>query len=409
MVRRLFSLESSGISQYIAQLIEDAGMVARLAAVFATVSSPTDAIGSIRFLQMLVLADGEDVRPRNAKEAAEREDRRWARMEALVSLLPPFFEQYGEFSAGAIDRGDVSLLAAVSSLRWALIIAMGRLSDHSDRNAGRFSQSRLQWLFALLQSIEALRMPAISVDDHDDMDALFASPSDARIELAYRNAFTLLDGASRCGWRDGWKDADSGYLPKNTPSMWEWPRALRAAPPTPKPAATQPLRDLFNQELVKASLEVGPGLAVHDGRSLDTLAMSALHDLASFADIRAPLPSGPPVPLSPPASTSLMGALLPPATPSASGYEPAPEHTYELTPAPELSLTSEPVPEAGSDSGSPTGPTESEAYYRNSHDVSSQLSHSSSAKDESGPLLNASREKEWEGQDRAHMRAHASG
>ncbi|VDB96477.1 unnamed protein product [Peniophora sp. CBMAI 1063] len=419
MVRRLFSMKSSGISQYIGHLLEDAGMVSRLTAVFSSVGSPTDAVGSIRFLQMLVLADGEGVRPRNDKEAAEREDRRWARLDALISLLPPFFVRYGELSASATDQGDVSLLAAVSGLRWALIIAMGKMSGypHPDESPGHFAQSRLQWLFKLLQSIAALRMPVVSANDHEDLSTLFDSQGDPRVELAYRNAFTLLDGASRCGWRDGWQETDPTYLPKNTPHMWEWRRALDVATPTHKPAAMKPLRDLLNQELVKASLGTGPGLAALGGASLDALAIGALADLKSIVDVGAPLPLSPtpaPAPSSAPVSTS----ALPPGNAGTPDHEPASEPAPELSPAPELlpapelSFMSEPATEA-ENQGSPVGETASEVCFCNSNGVSSQHSDSSSsdgARDEAGPLLSnaASREKEWERRGSAQTRVQAS-
>ncbi|VDB90284.1 unnamed protein product [Peniophora sp. CBMAI 1063] len=274
-------------------LREHRAMMSRLAAVFNHIQSPlescSDAVGSICFLQMLLLADNANRPVKGNDDVAKREDARWSQLRVVVRLLPAFFEEVGKLNDDAMSRRDISVLAACSSLRWAAIVSMGKIEGypHTPRGSGALARRRLQLLLKMLQRVKGLHLLKVAARNYDDLDELFAEPSDPRCELASRNALTLLDGARRCGWPEGWAQPDKRYLPKDTPCMWEWRRLFWKSNPGPKPAASRCLRAIFNQELVNLSVSRGPGLAVLHGARLDAQALGALLDLASIVDLQA--------------------------------------------------------------------------------------------------------------------------
>ncbi|VDB96072.1 unnamed protein product [Peniophora sp. CBMAI 1063] len=90
MARRLFDMEREGIAEYIAQLREHRSMVARLVSAFNRVDSPQDAIGSVRLLQMLLLADDPARVTSSHDEVAKREDARWKQLRARLNAACSF-------------------------------------------------------------------------------------------------------------------------------------------------------------------------------------------------------------------------------------------------------------------------------------------------------------------------------
>ncbi|VDC04636.1 unnamed protein product [Peniophora sp. CBMAI 1063] len=297
MSRNLLDMTRGGISSYISSLLEHEGIMSKLSAVFRHIDSPLDAIGAIRFLQMLLLAINELDQLNSIEAVASNEDSRWAHLDAVVGLLPAFFDRYGELNDEALAQSDVTLLAASASLRWTLVLAMGRVQacDGTSGAPGCFAQSRLQLVMKMLQRVPSLRLCAVTARDKDDIDDLFNPreldpPTDHRVHwararyvLAYRNAFTLLEGARRCHWNDGWQHPDTRYLPKDTRCMWDW-GVLVVPNREPKPAPSAALHAVLSDGFVQSSLAVGPGLAIHDGSQLDTIATSALRKLEGIVD-----------------------------------------------------------------------------------------------------------------------------
>ncbi|VDC06050.1 unnamed protein product [Peniophora sp. CBMAI 1063] len=204
--------------------------------------------------------------------------------------MPSFFEKVGRLSDEALNRGDISVLAACSSLRWAIIIAMGKTDGHAlmPGEPGFVASRRLGLLLKICQRVPGLRLLEVSLRDHTDLDAFLEDPdNDPRLELSSRNALTLLHAAHRCGWPDGWQQPDATYLPKGTPSMWDWHKSFGGKRSGPRDAGSQYLRDLFNDDLVKLSMQAGPGLTVTHNAHLDPLVLTALRDLALVADPQA--------------------------------------------------------------------------------------------------------------------------
>ncbi|VDC01271.1 unnamed protein product, partial [Peniophora sp. CBMAI 1063] len=277
--RCLLSMEQDGVSDFFVNLRNSKAIMIKLARVFDRVNSVDAAVGSIRFLQMLVSAENS---ADNLSQSHTNQDARWKYMPFIVSVFPSFAEQVGERGAEALLKGDTTLHTAVASLRWTLIGELGQIQgcpctpDH----AGFQARLNVHSLLTALDAVSNLRLLKASVDDHEDIGSLLQDcSSDPRPELAYRNALTLLDAVHRCNWRAGdWERPDARYMPRGRLGMWEWRKLFEVQA---RGVASECMTSLFDAECVKATADAKPGSAILGTLGLGTVAGQALRDLRS--------------------------------------------------------------------------------------------------------------------------------
>ncbi|VDC04628.1 unnamed protein product [Peniophora sp. CBMAI 1063] len=288
----MLTLEDHNTSNYFVNIRNNQQILAKLSVILHNIKSQEDAIGSLRFLQMLLLADNFTD---NQSQTETNQDFRWEYMTHMLEAFPLFAQRLGEMNIEALCRQDLAVHAAVASFRWALIAALGRIEGHpcTPDQSGFVARKNIQFLFSVLDSVESIRLHTVLVDDHEDLNSLFEDATiDPRRELGSRNALTLLEAVKHCQWRQsiGWEQPDSGYLPKGMPGLWKWseqylPKGVRTIS-----SASKHLRDLFEQEHVQESMRAAAiGRQVEEGQGIPPAAVNALRNLAAIGDFSVPL------------------------------------------------------------------------------------------------------------------------
>lgn len=271
---RVLNMENEGVPKFVANLRNNRKIMTKLAILLQRVDSVPAAVGSIRFFQMLLLADS----PVDTL-TQDDEDWRWPHMDAFLRAYPAFVEQLRERNEEALREECLDVVVAVCSLRWVFILLLWRIRGNSRASlgVGSIAMAKLQYLFSTLDSVANLRMCNVS-SDHRGIEELFVT-HDPRLELelASRNALTLLEGAYRCRWRGDWQKPDSPYLPKGSPGLWDWRKVFGPNGPGPKPAASNSLLVLLKD----GHFDTFEGGFGH-------FAISALRDLASIVEFQVP-------------------------------------------------------------------------------------------------------------------------
>lgn len=266
----VLNMENEGVPKFVANLRCNKKVMTKLAVLFHRVDSVPAAVGSIRFFQMLLLAD-------NPADTLTQDDEnwRWVYMDAFLRAYPAFVEQLGERNAEALRHECLDVVVAVCSLRWVFTLLLWRI--RGSNRGGSIAMAKLQYLFSTLDSVANLRMCPVS-SDHRGVAELFDS-QDPRLELelASRNALTLLIGAYRCHWHGDWQRPDSRYLPKGSPTLWDWRRLFGPNGPGPKPAASSCLLRLLRDGRFNTS-----------AGGHDPVTINALGDLASIVEFQVP-------------------------------------------------------------------------------------------------------------------------
>ncbi|VDB96560.1 unnamed protein product [Peniophora sp. CBMAI 1063] len=286
MTRCLISMEQQGVSDFFAYLRNDRDIMANIAAVLDSVVTVPAAIGAVRFLQMLVSAEGSTERD---SRRFTNGDWRWENMDAIFDVLSAFIKRVGALNAEALRQGDLTLHTAISSFRSSLIVAWGDIvgNPRTPEDLGFLARSKIRWLLTELHDTDGLRMCKVSSSDHDDLNVLFDSSVDPRLELAARSTLTYLKGVQECGWPPGWHKPDEPYLPKGYPEMWAWRRMFAPKHLWQPPPASDCLRELLDQEYAKLSAHACPSADI-TSMPLDAVALNVLNDLSSIVDCRAP-------------------------------------------------------------------------------------------------------------------------
>ncbi|VDC03019.1 unnamed protein product [Peniophora sp. CBMAI 1063] len=285
--RRLLCLRYQGVANFFVGLRNSSIVMTQLVGLFCDVDSVLAALGSIRFLQMLLSAE---TYADNQSQTHTNQDFRWVYMGPILEVFPSFARRLGELNAEALRQQDVALHAAIASFRWTLIQALGSIQGHpcAPDQPGFVARTNIRFMFAALNAVETLRLHTVLSNDHEDLEDLFLDKSnDPRFELGSRTALTLLEGVKLCDWRPSvdWEKPESNYLRRGTPGMWEWRRLYDPKGVGPKPFASTSLRDLFSQESVQVSMRaMALGSTLPDGRGISLAAINALRDLASIAD-----------------------------------------------------------------------------------------------------------------------------
>ncbi|VDB96563.1 unnamed protein product [Peniophora sp. CBMAI 1063] len=285
MSRCLLDLSRPGVAEIFVGLRSNRAAMMDLAPVLTRIDSVPSAVGAIRLLHALFIADAS-VEPHSRPEGYD--DSRWELADAIMSALPAAIQRVEAQNNAALQAGDPTLHMALASLRWALIRVWGDIEGNPDPGEpGYLARSRLQLLFKLLHgSSEGLRLCSMSVDDDSgDLTSLFESTPDPRLNLATRNVLTLLRGLQRCKWRGNWLQPDSSFLPASAPSIWEWRQLPFAHLPLPRSSASNCFRELLIQE--KVAISHNPIHTVSNLSQLHPKILNALDDLSYVVDLHA--------------------------------------------------------------------------------------------------------------------------
>ncbi|VDC03417.1 unnamed protein product [Peniophora sp. CBMAI 1063] len=294
--RCLLNMEHKGVSDFFVNIRNDKVTMVRVARAFDRIDSVRAAVGSIRLIQMLLIAENS---ADNLSQIHSNQDIRWRHMAAIVSVFPKFAEQVGMRNAEALLEQDTTIVTAVASLRWTLIEALGQVQGNpcAPDHPGFQARRNLQSLLAALDTVGGLHLLKVSSNDHENIDVLLQDHSEgSRIELASRNAFTLLAAVSDCNWRPGdWKRPDTGYIPAGRPGMWEWRRQFSLDSTTVGKEPSERLSTFLRQECVITSVRARTGSAALGTLGLDPVAHDALRDLSSIVilDDATTAPSAP--------------------------------------------------------------------------------------------------------------------
>ncbi|VDB94136.1 unnamed protein product [Peniophora sp. CBMAI 1063] len=287
--RRWLNLELDGVSDFLVNIRANrASMRSVTEALQHEVNSVHAAEGSIRLLQLLVLAD---TAVDNLTQAHSNQDERWKYFRMIIGVLPAFAACVGELNTDALDRRDISLHTAIASFRWALIVAMGHIERRDGDPAGTKARDIIRTIFVELAAVEGLKLQRVSSEDHESLDELFGDARDprleqaARLELAARNAFTLLVGVGQCNWERGvWQKPDARYIPEGGLGMWDWHHLL-VETELRRRSASDELQEFLTQEHVRDLVRAGSDPILFATLKLDPIAVDAVRNLAKVVDI----------------------------------------------------------------------------------------------------------------------------
>ena len=125
-------------------------------------------------------------------------------MEPVTKVFNDFIARVATVNRQALSEGDVSVIAALSSFRWLLLLLGDRIPDEA--RADSFARRRLERLQnALEDADDSLRL--LPLFSHDtEAGPLMVSSGEHRLQWKARNAFTLL--AFRSGGRAHTKHRD---------------------------------------------------------------------------------------------------------------------------------------------------------------------------------------------------------
>lgn len=283
----LLDLNSNSFYGVFVDLRNNPYAIAQIAAALGDVRSTFAAVGSVKVLQALLQAE---TMYDNISQSASDEDARWEMLGPIINAMDGFVERLDEANKAALARGDARIVDALSKFRWTLLQLWDRIPVHP--RATSYARDQLQHMLSALDRLDnSIRLLPVSSSD-GAADGLTASNEDRRVELASRNAFTLLAAVHRTGWKGYWESSDVHLIdaqPK--PSIWHWrevyPHAVQRRRRRP---ASHAFRDFLLEVDERLSDWMRPGSELADPANiaLHPIALRVLHDLASTVDLTIP-------------------------------------------------------------------------------------------------------------------------
>ncbi|VDB95460.1 unnamed protein product [Peniophora sp. CBMAI 1063] len=276
LARAKLDINRDGVSDILVNLRNTRAAMENLVVAFRDVDTVYAAEGSVRLLQMLLSADN----PADLlTQARSNQDARWRHMAPILETFPAFAQRVGRQCAQALRQQDSTLHAAVASLRWTLIFSLGNIQGrpYEPEHPGFTAWNNIRSLLTSLSAVDGLRMCKVSSGDHENLDDLFGNLwVDPRLELASRNALSLLMAVDSCGWSPGaWQKPDETYVPTGSPGMWDWRRALPSR--NERSDMAQDYIDVRDELWKAAAPSAGP-----DASNVASCALRALHDLETI-------------------------------------------------------------------------------------------------------------------------------
>ena len=218
---RLLNADGGGLGLLLVGLRANESDMAKIASSLSSVGSVYAAKGSVRLIQALLLATTRDDQH---LEGATNQDWRWEHAQDLIRAFPCWATRVGQFNEQALRDGDASVLVAVSSLRWCMILLLMRIEvDGFTPSDARTTLHRL--LSQLDNAHSSLELQSLSCDNPGGtVDGVSIVGDGACLGLAARNVFTLLLGVEACGWQGDWRDPDVPYINRKVDaSIWSCP------------------------------------------------------------------------------------------------------------------------------------------------------------------------------------------
>ncbi|VDB83382.1 unnamed protein product [Peniophora sp. CBMAI 1063] len=279
--RCLLNLELEGVCDFFIHMRSDRKSMKSVAKACAPdVESIRAAEGIIRLLQMIISAENV---PDSLIQARTNQAARWRYMSPIVSSFPLLAARVGELSQQALKQNDVSLHVAVASLRWTLIVAMSRVETLPNTPPSN-AMACIRALLNALDDAEGLRLERLTSSDHNMQELLHPGSPDPRVEIASRNAFTLLLAIRQCRWKSNiWHKPDAHYIPKDWPGMWDWSKFLPETDGTNAPSTT--LTEFLKRDRLGELLSEGSETSAAGLPRLDPVALIALRDVAKLTSI----------------------------------------------------------------------------------------------------------------------------
>ncbi|VDB98836.1 unnamed protein product [Peniophora sp. CBMAI 1063] len=240
------------------------------------VNSVFAAAAMLRLLQLVLQAENADDR---GLRAMVGEDARWRMTAEIVRAFPTFAEHLAELRRQELQQYDTNLLATLSSFRTTLIRLLA-LTSTKDAEA----RACILGMFAELQRFDSVMLHHVSADDTETIGRLYESSRDPIVELATRNALTLIVGAKESYWRGTWPDPDRRYLRRTALGTLRWHEFFPEAAQRRvlhKPAASSFFRKLLEEIHLDDWLAPGSAFGTPRGTALTSTAIVALRDLAN--------------------------------------------------------------------------------------------------------------------------------
>ncbi|VDB98542.1 unnamed protein product [Peniophora sp. CBMAI 1063] len=224
LVLDLLDVGSPAFGAVFVQIRRRRHLVRKIAIGLCEVESPNSAVGALRLLQVMLLARW---RLDTVDQSRTRDEYRWEMMDPIFQAAPRFVARLIKADRQAMGTKDLSVRAALCSLRWSLLILWDDAA--ASPSAPSLVNDRIRDLlrsfehhndvFALLPFSTYSSLGS----DQQNMAPPFYQGEIPIREVAALNSFLLLEAALQCDWSGWWAAPDVPYLKEEYgPGMWEW-------------------------------------------------------------------------------------------------------------------------------------------------------------------------------------------